>query len=353
MKLFKEKRPDIGQPPGTPVYVGDQAPLEMKLSIIGYDPVGYWMKDAKSIDELLSYRNPAGVTWINVTGLKDSAALAQLAERLKIHPLTLEDILNTEQRPKVEEFDDYMFCIMKLIKWNNDSGPHFEQLSLILTSDNTLITFQENPNSIYDSIFRRITNNNNKIRKMGADFLAYGVMDLTVDAYFEVLDFMGNHIEEFELRAMDDTDKSFMADLQKTKQHLMQVRRAIWPLRENISFVLRLEAPLINDELDPFLKDLQDHVLQIIESVENNRELLEGILDVNLSSISNRMNSIMKVLTIVSTIFIPLTFIAGVYGMNFRNMPELEYNYAYPITIIVMVGIALGMILIFKKKKWI
>ena len=353
MKLFKVKRPDIGQPPGTPVYVGDQPPAEMKLSIIGYDPVGYWMREAKSVTELLGYRNPAGITWINVTGLKDSAALSQLAEALKIHPLTLEDILNTEQRPKVEEFDEYMFCTMKLIKWNHDSGPQFEQVSLVLTSGNTLITFQENPNSIYDSIFKRITNNSGRVRKMGADFLAYGIMDLIVDTYFEVLDFMGSHIEEFELRAMDAADKKFMADLQKTKQSLMQVRRAIWPLRENISFVLRLEEPLISDDLDPFLKDLQDHVLQIIESVENNRELLEGILDVNLSTISNRMNSIMKVLTIVSTIFIPLTFIAGIYGMNFQNMPELEYAYAYPITMIVMLGVALGMIFIFKKKKWI
>ena len=353
MKLFMEKRPDIGQPPGTPVYVGDQVPKEMKLSIVGYDPVSYWMKDAKTVEEVLGYRNPAGVTWINVTGLKDSTALGQLAEAFKIHPLTLEDILNTEQRPKVEEFDEYMFCSLKVIKWDNETGLQFEQISLVLTTTNTLITFQENPTPLYDNLYRRINNNNGRVRKMGADYLAYGLMDLIVDAYFLVLDSMGNNIEEFEMRAMDDTDKTFMTDLQKTKQNLMQVRRAVWPLRENISFLVRLEEPLMGDDLDPFLKDLQDNVVQIIETVESNRDILEGILDVNLSTISNRMNSIMKVLTIMSTIFIPLTFIAGVYGMNFRNMPELEYEMAYPITIFVMAAIALGMIIFFKKKKWI
>jgi magnesium transporter len=324
---------------------------EINLSVIGYDPVGYWKKEAQSVTELLEYQNPSGITWINVTGLSNHMALKQLAEAMKIHPLTLEDILLTEQRPKAEEFDEYIFFSMKLMTWNEE--PQFDQLSFIVKNNNTLISFQEYPNPLYDLIFKKLVNHNSRIRKMGVDFLAYEIMDLIVDSYFEVLDKMGNSIEEFELRAMDDSDKEFMMDLQKTKQSLMQIRRAVWPLRENISFVIRLEDSFISDDLDPFFKDLQDHVLQIIETVENNRELLEGILDVNLSAISNRMNKIMKVLTMVSTIFIPLTFIAGIYGMNFHNMPELEYTYAYPISIAAMILIALGMILIFKKKKWL
>jgi magnesium transporter len=324
---------------------------EMKLSIIGYDPVSYWNKEFQSIENIAEYRNSTGITWINVTGLKDHAALNQLNETLQIHPLTLEDILNTEQRPKVEEFEEYLFCTMKLISWNE--GPQFEQISFVVKNDNTLISFQEKPNLLHQSILKKIMNNNSRIRKMGVDFLAYEMMDLIVDSYFEVLDKMGSHIEEFELRAMDEGDKLFMMDLQKSKQSLMQIRRVIWPLRENIAFIIRLEDSFISDDLDPFFKDLQDNMLQIIETLETNRELLEGILDVNLSAISNRMNSIMKVLTIVSTIFIPLTFIAGLYGMNFRFMPELEYHYAYPISLGVMMLIALGMIIIFKKKKWL
>ncbi len=271
---------------------------------------------------------------------------------MHIHPLTLEDILNTEQRPKAEEFDDYLFCSMKMIHWHDD-GPEFEQISLVVKNDNTLISFQEKPNMLYQSIFRKIINNNSRVRKMGVDFLAYEIMDIIVDSYFEVLDRMGNIIEEFELRAMDESDQNFMTDLQKSKQSLMQIRRAIWPLRENIAYIIRMEDSFIGDELNPFFKDIQDNVVQIIETVETNRELLEGILDVNLSALSTRMNRVMKVLTIVSTIFIPLTFIAGVYGMNFRYMPELEQTYAYPICIAVMLLISLGMILIFKKKKWL
>jgi magnesium transporter len=325
----------------------------MKLSVVGYDPVSYWNREASSVEELTALRNPSGITWINVTGLSNHMALKTLAESLRIHPLTLEDILNTEERPKAEEFDEYIFFSMKIISWNDDGGPQFEQISFIVKDDNTLISFQEKPNALYQLIFRKITNNNSRVRKMGVDFLAYEMMDIIVDSYFAVLDRMGNNIEEFELRAMDESDNDFMSDLQKSKQSLMQIRRAIWPLRENISFVIRLEDSFISDDLDPFFKDLQDNVAQIIETVETNRELLEGILDVNLSAISNRMNKIMKVLTMVSTIFIPLTFIAGVYGMNFRNMPELEYRYAYPISIGVMLLIALGMIILFKKKKWI
>lgn len=328
--------------------------VEMKLSIVGYDPVSYWNQELDSVADVHKYRNHGGITWINVTGLSDHAALNQLSEVMRIHPLTLEDILNTEQRPKAEEFDEYLFCSMKMIHWNaDDSIPQFEQISFIVKHDNTLISFQEKTNTLYQSIFRKITNNGSRVRKMSVDFLAYEIMDLIIDSYFEVLDKMGSLIEEFELRAMDESDTQFMTDLQKTKQSLMQIRRAIWPLRENLSFIIRLDNSFISDEINPFLKDLQDNVLQIIETLETNRELLEGILDVNLSAISNRMNQIMKVLTIVSTIFIPLTFIAGIYGMNFRNMPELEYEYAYPISIAFMMLIALGMIIIFKKKKWL
>lgn len=325
---------------------------EINFSIVGYDPVSYWNRESVSIAELAEYRNPAGITWINVTGLSNDTALKQLAEMMHIHQLTLEDIIDTEQRPKAEEFDDYLFCSMKMIHWNDD-GPEFEQISFVAKNDNTLISFQEKPNILYQSIFRKIINNNSRVRKMGVDFLAYEIMDIIVDSYFEVLDRMGNIIEEFELRAMDESDQNFMTDLQKTKQSLMQIRRAIWPLRENIAYIIRMEDSFIGDELNPFFKDIQDNVVQIIETVETNRELLEGILDVNLSALSNRMNRVMKVLTIVSTIFIPLTFIAGVYGMNFRYMPELEQTYAYPICIAVMLLISLGMILIFKKKKWL
>ncbi|MDR3168112.1 MAG: magnesium/cobalt transporter CorA [Treponema sp.] len=322
----------------------------MELSIIGYDPVGAWMKTAGTVDELLGYRNPAGLTWINVNGPENSREINRIAEFFHIHPLTVEDIMDTGQRPKIEEFDHYLFIILKSLKGGD--VPEMEQISLILMED-TVITFQEVPGDPFDGIRKRILNNAGRIRRMGADYLAYVLMDSVVDAYFLVLDVLGSRIENFEERAIDENDNFLIPDLQRVKQNLLRIRRVIWPLRESLSSLFRLDSKLINDELEPFLKDLYDNLIQAAETVENYRELMAGVLEVNLSSISNRMNRVMKVLTIISTIFIPLTFIVGVYGMNFAHMPELNYPYAYPITWAVIVLIAAGMLFFFKRRHWI
>jgi magnesium transporter len=345
------KRPDLGLPPGSPVYVGDRKPTEMVLSIIGYDPIGSWTKGAATVDELLSYRNPAGLNWINVNGLRDSAAVARLAQELGIHALTVEDILNTEHRPKLEEFDKYLFFTFKAIGWR-DGQAEYEQISLILTRD-TVVTFQETAGDNFDPIRRRIDTNVGRIRKMGPDYLAYCIIDSVVDAYFLVLDQMDSKLEDFESRAIDETGRNFMREMQETKQAVLGTRRAIWPLRENLSALLRLDNPLISDELAPFLKDLHDNAVQAAETVESFRELMANIMEVNLSSVSIRMNEVMKVLTIISTIFIPLTFIAGVYGMNFNHMPELDQPWAYPAVLGLMLTVAVGLVAFFKRKKWI
>lgn len=353
------ERPDLGLPPGSPVYVGDRKPTDMVLSLIGYDPIGCWTKTALTVDELLSYRNPGGISWININGLKDSKAITRIAEAYKVHPLTLEDILNTEHRPKVEEFDDYLFITLKAITWREifdaDSwgvgAPEYEQISIVLTRD-TVITFQEQAGDSFDPIRRRIDANLGRIRKMGPDYLAYGLVDSIIDSYFITLDKLGTELEEFETRATEESGQTFMRELQAVKQEIVHMRRAVWPLRENIAALLRLESALISEELEPFLKDLHDNVVQAAETLESYREIMAGVLEVNLSSVSNRMNEVMKVLTIISTIFIPLTFIVGVYGMNFRHMPELQQSWGYPLVWGVMIAIALGMIAFFKKRKW-
>jgi magnesium transporter len=346
------ERSDIGLPPGSAVYVGDRRPEEMALSIIGYDPVGAWSKTAETIDELLQYRNDSGITWINVNGFKESDAIRRLAEVYKIHPLTVEDILNTEHRPKVEEFDDYLFITLKEISNPIDCPFTFDQISMVLTAD-TVITFQETAGDSFDGIRRRILNNLGRIRKVGVDYLAYSLLDSVVDRYFLVLDTLGTAIEDFEDRAVDFKDTAFISDLQETKQTLHHTRRVIWPLRENFSVLLRTESAFLNDDLKPFLKDLQDNVIQAAETVESYREAISGIMEVYLSSASNSLNKVMKVLTIISTIFIPLTFIVGVYGMNFTYMPELSSVYGYPIVWGIMILIALGMIAFFKSRNWL
>ncbi|MDR2485227.1 MAG: magnesium/cobalt transporter CorA [Treponema sp.] len=310
------------------------------------------MKTADTMEELLSYRNTGGLTWIQVNKLKDGAGISPLIDAFGIHPLTVEDILETEQRPKAEEFDTYLFITLKSLLIGEEEGPVLDQISLILTQD-TVITFQKSSDYSFDTIRRRIFNNIGRIRKMGADYLAYGIMDTVVDNYFVALDTLEDRLEDFEDRAIDENDASLIPDLQRLKQILMRIRRIIWPLRESLAILLRLDSDLISPDMKPFLKDLHDNVIQAIETVETYREILTGVMEVNLSALSNRMNKVMKVLTIISTIFIPLTFIVGVYGMNFSYMPELDYLYAYPIIWGVMVIIAAGMLIFFKRRHWL
>jgi magnesium transporter len=347
----RTERPNIGVVPGSPIYVGEKDPMETAFSVIGYDPDHGWLKSADTVDELLTFKNPGGITWINVNGLKDSAAIARLAEAYGIHPLTVEDILDTGQRPKMEEFDNYLFFILKDLHFREKNGLSLEQISLVLM-ENTVLTFQEVAGDPFSGLRRRILNNGGRVRKMKADYLAYGLVDAVVDAYFLVLDHMGDKIEEFEDRAVDEKDDSFMPDIQDVKQDLIRVRRVIWPLRESLSLLPRLGSPFIHEELGPFIKDLYDNVIQAAETVETYRELVTGVMEVNFSAVSNRLNQVMKVLAIISTLFIPLTIIVGVYGMNFAHMPELSYPYAYPITWGVMILIALGMLIFFKHRHW-
>ncbi|MDR2070624.1 MAG: magnesium/cobalt transporter CorA [Treponema sp.] len=322
----------------------------MKLSIIGYDPIGSWTKTAVTVDELLNYKNPAGITWINVDGTDNHDAITRLAEAYRIHPLTIEDILDAEQRPKVEEFDHYLFICLKAIA-QKDGELVFDLVSMVIL-ENTVISVQGLPGDSFAGIRKRIMNNVGRIRRMGTDYLSYLLMDSVVDEYFFVLDALGDAIEKFEERAADGNDPSFIPDVQNTKQKLLQMRRAIWPLRESLSILLRMDSPLLSGDLMPFFKDLQENAVQAAETVETYRELMAGVMEVNLSVMSNRMNGIMKVLTIISTLFIPLTFIVGVYGMNFTNMPELQYRYAYPVTWGVMIAIVLGMLYFFKRRHW-
>jgi magnesium transporter len=321
----------------------------MILSLIGYDPVGVWTKTMASAEELVVWKNPAGITWIDVESLDQPDQVNHLAEIFGIHPLTVEDILDsTHQRPKAEEFDHYLFIAFKAVNLTKD----LENLSLVITKD-MVLTFHGQRGTYFDSIRKRIINNAGRVRHMGADYLAYALIDSVVDEYFISIDSLGAEIESFEDRALDENDENFTYDIQELKRNLIKMRRAIWPLRESLSMLMRFESKLISHELDPFLKDLYDHIIQAAETVDTYRELIAGIMEINMTMASNRLNKVIKVLTIISTIFIPLTFIVGVYGMNFQFMPELGYAPAYFIVWGVMLVIALGMLLFFKRRKWI
>ena len=330
--------------------------MAMELSIIGYNPAGAWKKSAHTIEELLTYQNTGELTWILVNTPRNGSEISGLTDTFGIHPLTVEDILDTEQRPKVEEFDTYLFINIKAAALpsniTEETEPEFDQISLVMTKD-TIITFQRREGFSFESIQRRILNNIGRIRRMGTDYLGYVIMDMVVDTFFQALDRLETRLEDFEDRALDENDVSLISDLQQVKQILLRTRRVIWPLRESVTMLLRLDSNLIQDDLAPFLKDLHDNVTQALETVETYREILAGVMEVNLAALSNRMNKVMKVLTIISTIFIPLTFIVGVYGMNFTYMPELDYPYAYPIIWGIMTIIAVGMLIFFKRRRWI
>jgi magnesium transporter len=323
----------------------------MILSLIGYDPVGVWTKTVANAEELATWKNPAGITWIDVECLDKPDEINRLAEIFGIHPLTVEDILDsTHQRPKAEEFDRYLFIAFKAVNFSENND--FEHLSLVITGD-MVLTFHNRPGTYFDAIRKRIVNNAGRVRHMGADYLAYALIDAVVDEYFISIDTLGAEIEVFEDRALDEKDDTFVYDIQEIKRKLLKMRRAVWPLRESLSLLMRFESKLISNDLSPFLKDLYDHIIQVTEAVDTYRELIAGIMEINMTMASNRLNKVMKVLTIISTLFIPLTFIVGVYGMNFQYMPELGYAPAYFIVWGVMLFVALGMLLFFKRRKWI
>jgi magnesium transporter len=303
------------------------------------------------LEECLLRPGKPTVTWIKVEGVHRTENLQQLGECFHLHPLVLEDILNTDQRPKVEDFEEYLFIVLKMLTLKEGGGVAAEQISLVLGS-NYLISFQEGLGEIFLPIQERLKVNKGRLRKAGADYLAYALIDLIVDQYFVVLEQLGESIEFLEEEVVTRPTPKTLQDVHHFKGEMIRLRRSVWPLREVISQLERRESPLITEPMQVYFKDVYDHTIVAIESIESYRDILSGILDIYLSSVSNRLNQIMKVLTIIATIFMPLTFLAGVYGMNFKYMPELQWHYGYFTTLAVMALVALSMLALFKKKKW-
>lgn len=343
----------IGLPPGTPVFVGEQQSEAVKITLYDYDDAHTERRIVQSIEECFPYKDMPSVTWINVDGLHDVAMLERLAHDYGLHPLTIEDIVNTQQRPKVEFFDNYIALNLKMYTFDiNTYELDIDHVSLVL-GKNFVLTFQERQGDLFDAIRARIQYNKGKIKKGGADYLAYSLLDAIVDGYFKVLDRIGDEIEDIEEKLFTNPESSILQDLHDLRQELIFFRKTVWPLRTIMNELDRQETELIEDSTSVYLRDLYDHVVQVIETLETFREMLSGHLEVYLSTISNKTNEIMKFLTIIGTIFIPLTFIAGVYGMNFKHMPELEWRWGYYLIWAVMIGIGVALLAYFRKKKWI
>ncbi len=353
-KLIKHKLKKAGLPPGTLVHIGEKKCKEVQITLFDYDEINFEEKEIKNVDECYPFKNKPTVTWINVEGLHQIDILEKLGNFFGIHPLAQEDILNTEQRPKSEDFIDNIYIVFKMLSYDNSSHEIIpEQVSLILGS-NFLISFQEGiEGDIFDSIRDRIRGNKGRIRKSGADYLAYRLLDAVVDNYFVILEKLGNKIELLEEELINEVKSTTLKEIHNLKKEMIFLRKSVWPLREVVNNLQKEDSPLIKDSTKIFLRDVYDHTIQVMDTIESYRDMIAGMLEIYLTNITNRTNTVMKVLTIFATIFMPPTFIVGIYGMNFKYMPELDWKWGYPIIMLLMLLIAFSMLWYFKKKKWI
>ncbi len=344
-----------GLPPGSLVHVGERHTEEPLLSLMVYNEQGVEEKTLTGIEECRGLQERIeAVTWLHVEGLHDIGLMEQLGALYHLHPLTLEDILYTDQRPKMEDFGKYIYIVMKDFPLPPEAGGQLlpEQISVVF-GPHFLISFQEKQSPLMEPIRERIRATGGRIRKSGADYLAYSIIDAIIDQYFILLEKLGENIESLEEQLVTRPERDTLHAIQIIKREMLYLRKSVWPLRETISALQRTDSPLMNAATGLYLKDVYDHTIQIIDTVETYRDMLSGMLDIYLSSMSNRLNEVMKVLTIIATIFMPLTFLAGVYGMNFKYMPELEWHWGYFMILGVMITVALSMVHFFRRKKWL
>jgi magnesium transporter len=352
-KRLNIKARKVGLPPGTLVHIGEQKTERSTVTLLNYDEQHVQERVADTIDDCLAYRDKPGVTWINLEGLHQIEVLQQLGEAFSLHPLVLEDILNTTQRPKLEDYSDYLYIVLKMIHYDEQSHQiTAEQVSLIVMSS-LVILFQEQAGDAFDPIRQRIRDGRGRIRKSNADYLTYTLLDAIVDSYFLILERLGEDIELLEAELIDEANPQTLQEIYNLKRELIFLHRSIWPLREVVHVLSRGESNLFTETTTIYLRDVYDHTVQVIDLVETYRELVTGMLDLYLSSLSNRMNMVMKVLTVIATLFIPLTFITSLYGMNFKYMPELEWRWGYTAVWLVILLVTLSMLAFFKRKKWL
>ncbi|MFZ0430621.1 MAG: magnesium/cobalt transporter CorA [Acidobacteriota bacterium] len=348
------RRAQPGSPPGTLVYVGEERPIRTRVTVIDYGPDHLTEEVTKQTESLAGLADGDSVTWINVEGLQETRLIAELGERFGLHPLMLEDILNTDQRPKVEFYIDHVFFVLRMLWFEGEDlhELHSEQVSLVL-GQGYVLSFQETLGDVFEPVRARLRTSSQRIRTMGPDYLMYALIDAVVDHYFLVLERMDDRSEMLEAMVFGNFRPETLQEVQRLKRDLVPLRRAVWPIREALGTLVRDENPLIHPEVRVFLRDVYDHSVRVLETVEVLRDTSSSLLDIYLSALSNRMNEVMKVLTVIATIFIPLTFIAGVYGMNFRYMPELQMRWAYPALWGVFIVITVLMIFYFRRRNWL
>ncbi len=353
VRFFKKMAQKAGLPPGTLVPVAPGRDEKVKITIIDYDEVHCREEVMASAAECLPFKDEPTVTWVNVDGIHQLDLLEDIGKCFNLHPLVLEGIANTDQRPKTEDFGEYLFIILKMLTYDADTGEvNTEHVGLVL-GPNYVLSFQENGGDVFDTVRDRIRIPESRIRKMGADYLAYALIDAVVDNYFVILEQIGEKVASLEEDLVANPRPETLHQIHDLKQEMIILRKSVWPLREVVNGLIRGDSKLVRESTGIFLKDVYDHTIQVIDGVETYRDVLAGMLDLYLSTVSNKMNEVIKVLTIIATLFIPLTFVAGIYGMNFQYMPELGWRWGYPALWLVIVGIIVLMLTYFRRKKWL
>jgi magnesium transporter len=351
--MFKIKAKEVGLPPGTLIHVGRQRAEEPVISLVDYDQDQLQTRSDISLTEIASFKTTPSVSWINLSGIHDIEIIEQFGLHFGIHPLALEDILNTQHRPKVEEMEGYCLIILKMLFFDEKTQSiDTEQISMIL-GPHYVLTFQEREGDVFEGVRGRLQRSHGRIRQRGPDYLTYALIDSIVDSYFHILEKVGDNLAQLEEDLIKDPDESTLARIHHYKRQMQLLRKSVWPLREVINELYKEESPVIVEGTRVFLRDLYDHTVQVLDTVEIFRDSISGLQDLYMSAVSNRMNEIMKVLTIMASIFIPLTFIAGIYGMNFEYIPELKWHWGYFAIWGVMIACIIGMLIFFRRKKWL
>jgi magnesium transporter len=347
-----KRKSKAGLPPGSYVFTGEQKMQNVTITLIQYDTEHYKEEHYHTLSDVYAAisSQPTRVSWLNIDGIHDVELVEDICTTYNIHRLTGEDIVSVGQRPKLDEYASYLHLVMRMFQME-DGVFTFEQVTF-LHCDNILITFQEKTGDVFQSVRKRITEGKGTIRTRQSDYLMYALLDALIDSYFGVLEEFGERLDQLEIDLLSNPSEAILGQLHAIRKEALLLRRSVYPMREVINKLEKVEEPFIRQETKLFVRDLYDHTIQAIETIEVFRDMASGMLDLYMNSLSNRMNNVMKVLTIIATIFIPLTFIVGIYGMNFENMPELAYSWAYPAVMLLMFGIALGMLVYFKLKKW-
>ncbi|WP_203258152.1 magnesium/cobalt transporter CorA [Hyunsoonleella ulvae] len=351
-RIYRSKK-KLGQVPGSVIYTGEKVKSQLFLEAFDFTKDNCSETQLQSVEHVFNFKDTPTVSWININGLNHVKQIEQLGQHYNIHPLVLEDIVNIAQRPKIDEFDDYLFLVLKMLYYDNDKNIVSEQVSFIL-GKNYVLSFQESEGDVFDTVRDRIRHAKGRVRSMSADYLLYTLIDAIVDHYFSVIEILGDKVEDFETAIFsNEVEEDTSKNIQDLKREILRVRRAIFPLREVLNRIEKNDNNLIHPKTLTYYRDIYDHLVQVSENIDIYREMIWSLMDMYMTSISNKMNEVMKVLTIMASIFIPLTFIAGVYGMNFQHMPELHYKYGYYIVWGVMVVIFAALLYYFKRKKWL